>query len=191
MELTGHFLDRAVRGLIKYRNTLNTLQNMPEEHLDVRYAQLLRMTMMTFCIMIFYIPGQFSMFIVNVDGLVLNKWEWGNLNHTPFKGTINVFQMAEAGIWFQYLAWLQIWWQLMMVLFWGFSSDAIDAYRRFAVRGGLAQQFPSLLVTKDPNRPDWIHRFGVWLRRGHFPTHVRKVCAEVKEDWKSGFYYDS
>jgi pheromone a factor receptor len=117
-----------------------------------------RLYQMALSIIVPYVPLQMVFFVLNmkVTFLTLHPYDYYIIHFVP-----NPYPWSSIIMMPSYMLdfasmnqpWVPILTIIPIVLFFGMTKEAIDVYRKFLVRLGLAKCFPSLKEPYDPDRP--------------------------------------
>ncbi|KAK9779133.1 hypothetical protein SCAR479_04000 [Seiridium cardinale] len=116
-----------------------------------------RLYQMALSIIVPYVPLQLVFFVVNMRATLLQlvPYDYYAMHYVPNPYPWNaIYLLPSWTLDFETLnqPWIPILTTIPIVLFCGMTEEAIDIYRRFALRLGLGNCFPNLRDPHDPNR---------------------------------------
>lgn len=113
--------------------------------------KFIKLAMLSITILVIYLPVQI-LFIFRAFPKYWVPYSWSRVHNPKYWGTISFYHTEDVPL-LQYSGWATISYGFLMLPFYGFNDDAIDAYRHWLVFIGFGFFWPSL---KEPYRPRGI-----------------------------------
>lgn len=166
--MTNFLIVLVIVRLRRHRGTLSSTLSSTGSSFTAR--KFMKLFIITLSLLILYLPVTLAFFYFNLP-LPLIPYSWSRV-HDPKVWPV-VFFLTDADFpRTPYYGWPSIGMSIASFLFFGLNSEAIDIYRKFAVKTGLAYLWPSLRESRLDRRRN--SSSGSW--RSHFDV-IGKALA--------------